>query len=591
MHYPNPMFVRDRWLSLNGRWEFEFDDANKGLKDSWVHRQLAMRIDVPFVYQSKMANLSDRKGKNISYDGKEPPYHPIVWYKRTFELDAIVEDEEVLLHFNAVDYKAHIWINGQLVTIHEGGYTPFQVAISAYVKQGTNDIAVRVEDYHDHAQPRGKQIWTEKPWGCWYTASSGIWKDVWLSFTNKAYITACRVSPDLDKRVANIELEYSYSVKKGFKLEVELSYENSVIATTVYDTEQYRQYLHLHITQPNGVDDIHAWSPERPQLYDLKLRLYSKDMILLDEVGTHFGMRKISVRNNQILLNNRPLYQRLILDQGYWEESLLTPPTKDALKKDLELIKAMGFNGIRKHQKVEDPWFYYLADKMGLLVWAELPSPYSFSTKEVENVQRDMTEMAKALFNHPSIITWVPFNESWGIRDVFTDAQQQNFVKSIYYLLKTLDPSRLISGNDGWEQPITDFCAIHDYDLHDEAGYERKWADFDKLMKSTPSKRQVYTQGSEYQGEPVMITEFGGVALQEDVSGGAWGYRNPATTKDELLERLERLLKIITADDRLQGYCYTQLTDVFQEVNGLLYPDRTPKCELEAFRRIFAMKK
>lgn len=574
-------------MDLNGEWSFAFDDENIGLGRHWEKKRLELRITVPFVYQCEKAELADHDGHRLGFNGQEPPYHPVLWYSRSFMLDGVLPDDEVLLNFNAVDYKAHVWINGNLVAVHEGGYSPFSIPISPYVEKGENMIAVRVEDYHDNAQPRGKQIWTEKPWGCWYTPSSGIWQDVWLSFTKKARFTACRITPDLDKRMATFEIEYSHAVGKGQKIEIELGYEGAVTTTLLTDVDEYRQFLHLHITQPNSVDDIHAWSPERPRLYDVKLRLYTSDMILLDEVSTYFGMRKVSVRNGQVLLNNRPLYQRLILDQGYWPESLLTPPDEDALRKDLDLMKQMGFNGVRMHQKFESPWFYYLADVMGILVWAELPSAYCFSTDEVENVHRDLLQSVRALYNHPSIITWVPFNESWGIRDVFTDPLQQNFVRSVYYLLKTLDPNRLVSGNDGWEQTITDFCAIHDYDIHDKDSYDRTWKNIEGLMKTAASHRQIYSEGGAYAGEPVLLTEFGGIALRNDIHAGAWGYREPASSKEELLARLEKLLAAIFSDPRVKGFCYTQLTDVSQEVNGLLYSDRTPKCDIDEYRRVF----
>ncbi|MDY4611788.1 MAG: glycoside hydrolase family 2 TIM barrel-domain containing protein [Sphaerochaetaceae bacterium] len=590
-YYPDPSFRREKWTDLNGEWAFAFDDEDVGLKEHWERKDLELRITVPFAYQCDKSGLADKDGRRIRFDGQEPPYHPILWYSRSFISDGISAADEILLNFNAVDYKASVWVNGCLVTVHEGGYTPFSVPISPFVRRGGNTIVVRVEDFHDDAQPRGKQIWTEKPWGCWYTPSSGIWQDVWLSFSKKARFTACRITPDLDRRMASFEIEYSHAVKKGQKLGIELSYEGTVVATLLTDTEEYRQFLHLHVTQPNSVDDVHAWCPERPRLYEVKLRLYTSDMAPLDEVSTYFGMRKVSVRNGQVLLNNRPLYQRLILDQGYWPESLLTAPDKDALERDLMLTKQMGFNGVRKHQKFESPWFYYLADKMGLLVWAELPSAYCFSTDEVENVHRDLLRAVKTLYNHPSIITWVPFNESWGIRDVFTDPLQQNFVRSVYYLLKTLDPNRLVSGNDGWEQTVTDFCAIHDYDIHDQESYDHTWGDFGTLMKTAASHRQIYSEGGEYTGEPVLLTEFGGVALRDEVNGGAWGYRDPASSKEELLARLEKLMSAIFADTRVKGFCYTQLTDVAQEVNGLLYPDRTPKCDIEQYHRIFTNRR
>ena len=584
MYYPNPAFERDEWQPLNGMWEFQFDDDDIGLRKNWQNRDLELKIRVPFVYQSEMSNLSDSKGNRIEINA-ESDYHPVLWYRRKVDINSI--NKNTILNFNAVDYSAMVWVNDHMVTTHVGGYSPFSIDISAYVKYGENTIVVRCEDYHDPAQPRGKQIWTDKHWGCWYAPSSGIWQDVWLSFSDEKNIASAMITPDLDKRMAHFEIEYSKKVSQAEVLEIQLDYNGKLYQRAEVSVEKYRQNIHLHISQPNQVDDKHAWSPESPSLFYVTLLLKDCKGNILDKVKTYFGMRKISTRNGQILLNNRPLYQRLILDQAYWPESLITPPSKEALRKDLELIKALGFNGLRMHQKFEDPWLYYLASEMGLVVWAELPSAYRFSFNEVENVTRDMLFAVKSLYNNPSIITWVPFNESWGIRDVFTDKEEQNFVMGIYYLIKSVDPIRLISGNDGWEQVVTDFAALHDYDIYDNESYEKKWSDKKHLFEVAPCHRQSYAEGFEYKNEPVILTEFGGIALEKDASGDAWGYRSPAKDEDELLERLRKLMEPILNDDQLAGFCYTQLTDVQQEVNGLLYPDRRPKCNVDDFASIF----
>jgi len=574
-YYPDPAFLRQDWIDLSGEWEFAFDDQNQGLKGKWYAKLLPMKIHVPFVFQCEKSGINDKS------------YHPILWYRKEIELPHF-RNKEVLLSFNGVDYKAMVYVNGSMVAVHEGGYTPFHIPVSAYLKRGKNVIALRVEDYHDTAQPRGKQIWTENNHGCWYTASSGIWKDVWLQITGKEYIEACRIIPDLNNRMAHLEIDYPNTFSGKGKLAIELLYNGRHVNTMTLETEAYRQHVHLHVTQPHSVDDIHTWSPEKPNLYDVALSLYDEAGSLCDKVVTYFGMRDVSIRNGQILLNNRPIYQKLILDQGYWDESLLTPPDKEALKKDLGLAKSMGFNGVRKHQKIEDPWFYYYADKLGLMVWAELPSPYCFSTDEIVNVERDMTETVRHLYNHPCIITWVPFNESWGIRDILHDKRQQQFVKGMYHLLKAMDPLRFISANDGWEQPIHEFVAIHDYLIHDQESYDKTWGNLEKLINTTPSHRQVLADCDSYNGAPVLLTEYGGIALQEQVTDKAWGYRGPARDKEEYVKRLTNIMDVIYRDSRLSGFCYTQLTDVQQEVNGLLKPDRTPKCSLDVFYKIFS---
>ena len=573
--YPNPSFVRERWFDLNGEWEFGFDDSDLGLKERWHSKSLPLKIRVPYVYQCKESGVNDGS------------YHPIIWYRKVFRIPSTLTDEETILSFNGVDYKATVFVNGNAVFIHEGGYTPFHIPISDYLVEGENTIALRVEDYNDTAQPRGKQTWTGSNFGCWYTASTGIWKDVWLQFTGKDHIQSAMVIPDLDHSIAHLELNYSDSFNGKGSLEVELLFNGEHRSTIKVETEQYRQNVHLQVTPTDSVHEIHTWSPDHPNLYQLKIRLFSDDGTEKDCVETYFGMRKICVRNGQILLNNRPLYQRLILDQGYWDDTLLTPPSKEALLHDLEMVVKMGFNGVRKHQKIEDPWFYHFADKLGILVWAELPSPYCFCSDEMMNVQRDMMETVRHLFNHPSVITWVPFNESWGVRNTLFDRRQQDFVKGIYHLIKSYDPSRLVSANDGWEHPVHDFVSIHDYRIHDKASYDSRWADIERLINTAACTRQILADCDNYTSEPVIISEFGGIALKNQAVNDAWGYRAPASDADELHERLKTIMDVIFRDNRISGFCYTQLTDVQQEVNGLLDSARNPKCDVDLIASVF----
>lgn len=248
-YYPDPSFQRENWISLNGEWEFAFDDDDKGLKEKWYNKTLPLTIQVPFVYQCEKSGINDKS------------IHPVIWYRRTVELPRHI-GKEVLLSFNGVDYKASVYINGMMVGTHEGGYTPFHIPVSSFTKEGRNTIALRVEDYHDNAQPRGKQIWTANNHGCWYTASSGIWKDVWLQITGKDYIEACRIRPDLNNRMAHFEIDYPNSFSGKGRIQLELKYNGEHVNTMALETEKYRQYVHMHITQPHSVDDIHAWSPE-----------------------------------------------------------------------------------------------------------------------------------------------------------------------------------------------------------------------------------------------------------------------------------------------------------------------------------------
>jgi hypothetical protein len=309
-----------------------------------------------------------------------------------------------------------------------------------------------------------------------------------------------------------------------------------------------------------------------------------KNNLEIDKVKTYFGMRKISVKGDMILLNNRPLYQKLILDQGYWPESLITPPSDEAIKYDIEMTKKMGFNGARKHQKIEDPRYYYWADKLGLLVWGEVPSAYNFNSEEISNITLEFMEFINRDYNHPCIITWVPLNESWGVRNIVSDKNQQDFAKALYYTAKALDGTRLVSSNDGWEQVTSDINAVHDYVARGEA-FEKKYSDNEKLFEGSVDWRMLYAEGEKYNGEPVIITEYGGIAFANNASGQNWGYGYGVKDEEDFFERYEGLLKAIKNTPYIRGYCYTQLTDVLQEVNGLMTPDRKMKVDIERVKK------
>ena len=575
--FPNPCLARDGWIDLNGQWDFCFDDNDDGLnRRLYEAKELPGRINVPFAYQTEASGIGDRTR------------HPVMWYHKRLELDDIGADEELYLNFAGVDYQAMIWLNGIQVGQHIGGYTSFRFPVGYAVRKGWNDIVLRVVDDEDTAQLRGKQDWPEAPKSCWYIPSSGIWKGVWIERTGRINISNCLITPDLDNHRAKLQLIYSSKGSSDCLIHIVVYYgENSVVDLWM-NAMAFRQDITIDVVPPNSVDNVHVWSPDNPSLYYVKLELVHKtNRKLLDSVMSYFGMRKVCIHNGDILLNNRPLYQRLVLDQGYWPYSGLTPPDEEAYVRDIRLIKAMGFNGVRKHQKIEDQRFYYQASLMGLLVWAELPSAYSFSPDEMGNAYRDLVECIGQLYNHPSIITWVPLNESWGVRDIFTDKQQQCFADSLYYLLKAYDSNRLISTNDGWEQPISDICAIHDYSIVDEKSFDRHWSSIESITGSAVQSREVYAQGYAYSGQPILLTEFGGIAFASDTRKGAWGYNAPVSDEDEFIKRLNAIMAAIHGSRLIKGFCYTQLTDVYQEVNGLLSFDRIPKCDLSVYERIF----
>jgi beta-galactosidase/beta-glucuronidase len=334
---------------------------------------------------------------------------------------------------------------------------------------------------------------------------------------------------------------------------------------------------------PSGAADwsgVATWHPDRPMLYDLRLELADVDGHLVDAVETYFGMRKVEARHGCIYLNNQPFYSRLVLDQGYFPGGLLTAPTDEDLRRDIELAKELGFNGARKHQKVEDPRWLYWADTLGFVVWGEMANCYRYSSQAVRRLTMEWATAIERDYNHPCILAWVPMNESWGVPALMSDPRQRDHLKQMYHLTHSLDATRLVVSNDGWEHATTDLCTIHDY--RDAGAVKRTYTDALTAVAAEPAGRPIYTTDHGYQGEPILLTEFGGIAVEGEA--GTWGYR---TVRDgaALLDRYRELITAVVASGVLQGFCYTQLTDVEQEANGLLTYDRQPKAPLVEFRK------
>lgn len=567
--FPRPDFERTDWLNLNGVWSFEFDDKNVGEAENWQNgRSFSRKINVPFCFQSELSGIHD-KG-----------HHEFMWYKREFNLPESFKGKGVILNFGAVDFFAKVWINNLYVGCHRGGHVSFKIDISRYIKEGNNTIVVRVEDKYEPVQPRGKQYWKEVPDRCWYTATSGIWQTVWLEAVGESYIDRIRFTPDIDNSSVLAEIFLNKAPEKG-KVNLKITYKDSEVRNISFDVKDRITKFTVNIKEADYIDEIHYWYPQSPNLYDVDIELYEGND-KTDYVKSYFGMRKISVEGGQILLNNKPYYQRLILDQGYWPESLLTPPSDEAIVYDIEMTKKMGYNGARKHQKIEDPRYYYWADKLGLIVWGEMPSAYHFNSEEIENITREWTEFINRDYNHPCIVTWVPLNESWGVRNIFIDKNQQNFAVGLYYLTKALDGTRLVSTNDGWEQVHADICAIHDYVARGE-DFTKKYKDKEEAVRTSIGRRMIYSQGTAYEGQPVVITEFGGIAFE---GKEGWGYNGAVKDEESFLERFDSITSAIRNTPYIQGFCYTQLTDVMQEVNGMMTADRKMKVNIEAVREI-----
>ena len=575
--YPRPDFERKHWMGLNGAWRFAFDDEDAGLSEGWasdVHK-LDREITVPFPYQS------ERSGVHVT------AHHEILWYARDFELPATMfAGGRVMLRFGAVDWHCDVWVNGMHVCTHDGGYTPFSLDITHCLNPAhpLQTVTLRVCDSTRCDQPRGKQSWQEEPDRCWYTPCSGIWQSVWLECVPQEHMETFTITPDLAKSAVHCALTLNQRPKQPGMLDVEVLFQGKRTALLQLEISQAHTAFTVPIREEDYVDEVHYWTPETPNLYDVTLTYRANAE--QDVVQTYFGLRSIRVEGGKILLNNRPFYQRLLLHQGYYDGGLLTAVHDDDYRLDLQLIKSMGFNGIRMHQKVEDPLLYYWADKLGLVVWGELPSCYEFNTVAMERSLHMMQAFIARDFNHPSIICWVPFNESWGLRNIYDNPVQQQFALGMYHLIKALDASRLVSTNDGWEQVASDLCAIHDY-ARDADALSEKWDDVSDLVSSYAHERMIYADRFQYQGQPLFLSEFGGIAYTASANDKDWGYSGIETTEEGFLQRLMSLTKYVRAHTDIQGYCYTQFSDVAQEINGLTDSKRTPKVPIEKLKEIF----
>lgn len=572
--YPRPQFQRDSWMNLNGTWNFAFDDDNAGEKGLWYQKaDFTEEIQVPFTYETKASGIGDES------------FHPMVWYQREFEIPNEQIGKKTILRFQASDYLTKVWVNGIYIGDHAGGNAAFSFDISHAVNDvGSNQLAVKVEDSQSCFQPRGKQRWEDQNFGCWYVQNTGIWQTVWLEFLQEESIDRVKITPDIDKNVVAMEYRLNGEVSDNWKLDTVISFKGQKVKQFSIVPNRENGQFEIDLNSRIHTWNVVYWTPEHPNLYDVSFQL-SVNGNVVDEVDSYFGMRKISIKDGQILLNNVPIYQKLLLDQGYWKDTMLTPPSDEAMIEDIDKTKAMGFNGARKHQKLEDERFLYWCDRKGLLVWSEMAATYEFSDEAVENFTKEWLEIMEQHYNHPSIITWVPFNESWGVPKIFNDEKQQAFTKTIYYLSKTIDKERPVIVNDGWEHTISDIIALHDYEEEGSDFYQR-YKDKESIMENkVPHNKHKYAfaQGNKYNGQPVMITEYGGIAFDDD---SGWGYGNQVKTEEAFLKRFQDITDAIKSTPYICGYCYTQTTDVQQEINGLLREDRTPKIALEKIKAV-----
>ncbi|KAL2849940.1 glycoside hydrolase superfamily [Aspergillus pseudoustus] len=632
--YPRPDFLRKElnWTSLNGPWSFLFDDSNAGLGKKWQETGLPESADshrittiqVPYAFQTRASGLDLREA------------HEFLWYERSIR-DIRTDSERsagnrLVLRFGAVDYECSVWVNGKLYTEHRGGYIPFDVDITdafSGSEAGEKRVTVRVRDSPtDLTQPRGKQYWGPEPESIFYHPTSGIWQNVWLESVPRIRIgdwTAGTVLNGDDigegKVRGRVLLQGYYKSDTALVVKTVVSLAGEIVGQStaqvaadeesvaidvdvrVAEGDVFKVRSRLPYTQQDvWYNGIALWAPEHPVLYDVAISLEDVTGVVVDQVHTTVGMRSVTWENGDgtFRLNGKPYFQILVLDQGYWPDTGLTPPSGDALKADIELSKKMGFNGCRKHQKVEDPIFLYWADRLGYLVWGEIGNAYEFSDEYVERFNDEWTQIVKRDRHHPSVVVWTPVNESWGYKDLKGSVEQRNHIRLIYTLTKSLDESRPINDNCGWEHVSTDLTTYHDYS--DSAELSKICSKMEGGILSRKLNGEMFVEpirdgaknvvdaGAKHTpGAPVICSEFGGVniapAKETPGSGKDWGYTTAADPND-LLARLEKLVMAVVKGGHTCGIVYTQLTDIEQEVNGLYSYDRREKVPADRVRAI-----
>ena len=602
MTYPRPDFQRStlNWASLNGPWTLIFDDADTGLTSHWQHglpRENQRQITVPFAFQTPASGIGVHE------------VHEVLWYERTIR-DVRTPDEaqagnRLLVRFGAVDYECQIWLDGVSVGAHRGGHVPFDVDVTdaltnAGKKPGDEArLTLRIRDSAtDLSQPRGKQYWGPVPQSIFYTPTSGIWQTVWTESVPALRLvcgsggTVLR-SDDIKKGVLHARVGVTGRRVGGAgacSVEIEAGLGGKRVSMERRDLGGDRDYVDIEVNMKaahaaelkkstqsslfaaetawqNGVA---LWHPDHPILYDLTLRLYDASGGKVDEVLTTTGMRHLSWQNGDgtFRINGRPFFQTMVLDQGYWDGTGLTPPSPAALRDDILLTQRMGFSGCRKHQKVEDPVFYYWADRLGFLVWGEMANAYAFGTDFIDRVTDEWLQSVRRDINHPSVVTWTPANESWGYTSLKDNVEQRNHLRALYFLTKTLDPTRPINDNCGWEHVQTDLTTYHDYSDSAElaatcemleSGILGQKGGHDMFVKPVANDPGAHHKP----GAPIICSEYGGVNIAPSAADAAvtdrdWGYTT-ATDPNDFLDRFERLTMAVVKGGYSHGVVYTQL--------------------------------
>ena len=558
--HPNPQFQRRDWMNLNGKWSFKIDKSKSGLAKKYYQPQTKFdrTINVPFCPESVLSGIEYKD------------FMDAVWYSREFTIPEKYSGLRTILHFGAVDYKATVYINGKEVGTHKGGYISFEFDITDYITDGKNVLTVYTEDdTRNPLQPRGKQSEEYYSHGCDYTRTTGIWQTVWLEFVPESRIKGIKIFPNVENCSVDIQAE----VIGSGKFEVLALYQERIMgaATVVSDGGFVTAHLDLK--------EAYLWEVGEGRLYDLELRFNE------DKVDSYFGLRDVRLDGQKFLINGKSVFQRLVLDQGFYPDGIYTAPTEEAMIKDIQISLDVGFNGARLHEKIFEPRFLYHCDKMGYIVWGEYPNwgmdssnpniLFSILPEWIEEIERD--------FNHPSIIGWCPFNETW---DYDGRKQHDETLAVVYNTTKSLDRTRPCIDTSGNFHVITDIFDVHDYEQDPKVFKEH----YDKLMTEgelfdNHKKRQKYTGG------PTFVSEYGGIRWSvNEGEQNAWGYGDAPKNKYEFIERYKGLTDALLDNDQMFGFCYTQLYDVEQEQNGLYTYSRKPKFETSIFRAINSRK-
>jgi beta-galactosidase/beta-glucuronidase len=579
--HPSPQLARTPWLDLRGPWAFAYDDGALGVRDGWPDSPAPFdrTIVVPFPPESPLSGIGDRS------------QHDVVWYRRTFRLSELGRprtDSRLILRFGAVDYEAQVWVNGADVGSHEGGHSSFALDVTDALRDGDEQvIAVRAEDrMRDLTQPRGKQAWELEPAEIWYHRTTGIWQPVWLEWAGPTSVDALAWRTSTGG-VIGLEWRLSAEPPRGTRARVRLSRDGTALAAASFAATGRDLRGELRIDRdPASLAEL-LWRPSNPVLLDAEVAVESANGDVLDRVTSYVGIREVGASGGLVTINGTPLFLRLVLEQGYWPASHLAAPGDQAIRDELEAVRALGFNGVRIHQKVEDPRFLYWCDRLGLVVWGEMANAQAFSPDAVRRFTAEWLEVVGRDQSHPSIVAWVPFNESWGVPDLANDPAQRAFVRSIHDRTRELDPTRPVIGNDGWEHVVGDLWGIHDY-AQDGPTLRRRYGTADAIEQTLVGDelpKRLAVSDARHRGEPILLTEYGGISLDPDGSDGWDGYGS-VPDADALVARYGELTTALLDSSGLAGFCYTQLTDTEQERNGLLRADRTPKMEVTRIAEI-----